>query len=115
MVHSVTLSTGYHLSRRGLMSLSTGYISRPMVTTTRPAQIIRSTPTVNRARSVSPSTNAWTRDVPNMAVTIWTTNRMPTAVAILLLGIGSKVRDVGALVAMRVVMACLSDDVERVT
>ena len=44
-----------------------------------------------------------------MAVTIWTTNRMPTAVAILRAGIGSMVRDVGALVALKVVMACLSD------
>ena len=50
-----------------------------MPTTASPEHIIRRTPRVNGARSVSPSTNAWIKDVPNMAVTIWTTNRTPTS------------------------------------
>ena len=60
---------------------STGYISRPMPTTAKPEHAISATPRVIGARLVLPSANAWISDVPNMAVIVWTMNRIPTALA----------------------------------
>ena len=90
------LSTGYQTARRGLTSLRTGYISKPMPTTARPEPIIRRTPTVIEPRSVSPSTKASIKDVPTMAVTIWTTNRTPTMVAVVRREIRLRVLGIGA-------------------
>jgi len=46
-------------------------------------------------------------EVPNMAVIIWTMNRMPTAVAVLLLDPGGRSISVGVGgVVLRVLMAC---------
>src|SRR3954451_10245153 len=92
---------GYHTARRGLTSLRTGYISRPMATTARPAHIISATPRVMDVRSVLPSANAWIIEVPNMAATIWTTNRMPTVEAILLSDIGLFLQVMCAIVDIR--------------
>jgi hypothetical protein len=50
-----------------------------------PEHIMSRTPAVSGARAESPSTKAWIKEVPAMAVAIWTTNRMPTVVAIVLL------------------------------
>ena len=40
-------------------------MSRPMATTARPETVISSTPRVTCARPVSPSVNAWIKEVPN--------------------------------------------------
>ena len=106
-VNSVILRMGYHIARRGLTSFRTGYISRPMATMARPEHTISRTPRVIGARSGSPSTNAWIMVVPNMAATIWTTNRMPTVVAVLLRDFGLSLLNAGAVVVLRLVMACL--------
>jgi AcrR family transcriptional regulator len=45
--------------------------------------------------------------VPNIAATIWTTKRMPTAVAILLVGVGVSRFNGRAVVTLRVVIVCL--------
>ena len=80
-----------------------------MPTTAKPEHAISATPTVIGARPVLPSTYAWISDVPNMAVIIWTTNRIPTALATPLLESGPLVLDIGAVVVLMVVMACPSD------
>ena len=41
-----------------------------------------------------------------MAVTIWATNRRPTAVAVLLLDQGWRLMSVGVVVVLRVLMEC---------
>jgi hypothetical protein len=100
---------GYHNARVGWTGLSTGYISRPMPTTAEPEQAISRTPTLIGVRSVLPSMNACIKDVPNMAVTIWTTNRIPTAVATLLRDLGRLSLDIWADVVLMVVMTCPSN------
>src|SRR6478736_5218855 len=86
--NSANLRMGYHTARAGVTSLRDGYMSRPMATTARPETVISSTPRVTCARPVSPSVNAWTKEVPTMAVTIWAMNRMPTLIATPLLDLG---------------------------
>jgi hypothetical protein len=47
--------------------------------------------------------------VPNIAAIIWTTNRIPTALATALLDIGAFVLDTGTVMVLMLVMACPSD------
>jgi hypothetical protein len=60
-------------------------MSKPMPTTASPAHIMNRTPAVSAVRLASPSVNAEIRLVPAIAVAICTKNKMPTAVAVLLL------------------------------
>src|SRR5690348_17212528 len=78
-----------------------------MATTARAAHSISRTPRVIRVRAVWSSTNRWIREVPNMAATIWTTNRTPTVVAILRRDLGLALLDAGTVVVLRVVIGCL--------